>query len=140
MEIGALLIAFFNDVKVEIALIAIALDFVFGVLAAFKTGTFRLSYVSAFMKDDVLYKLLPYFILYSASKLIGGKDIVIPGLDLGVVAGAVFATIIAAWVGSILSSLSDLGLFKRAPAPAPGVAAPARPSALETALFGPENP
>lgn len=110
MNFGQLLSAFFHDAKVEAALAVVALDFVFGVLAALKAGKFRLSYVADFGRNDILFKLVPYFVLYSGALVAGSQDIVIPGIDLGVIAGAAYVGFMAAWVGSILSSLSDLGL------------------------------
>lgn len=155
MGFGQLLSHFFHDGKVEAALAAIAIDFVLGVAAAAKLKIFRLSYVSDFLRNDVLGKLLPYFVLYSGSLLAGSQDIVIPGLDLGLVAGAVYVAVMAAWVGSIMSSLAQLGLVK-SPAPGAPVAPPAGAaadvapaaaaamgaptgSALLRAIVGPEN-
>jgi hypothetical protein len=140
MTYGQLLSHFFHDGKVEAALVAIFLDFVFGVLAALKLAKFKLSYVGDFLKNDVLFKLVPYFVLYSASLLAGQQDIVISGLDLGVAAGAVYAAIMAAWVGSILSSLRELGFTIPGVAPAPAVPGVPLSQRLAQALTGPENP
>lgn len=108
MTYGQLIHDFFADDKVKAALLIITLDFVLGVLAAFKLKTFRLSYVADFGRNDVLFKLLPYFVLYAGALVAGGQDILIEGLDLGVAAGAFYALIIAAWVGSIGSSVLEL--------------------------------
>jgi hypothetical protein len=110
VDFGQLLSVFAHDGKVEAALVVVALDFVFGVLAAFKLKTFRLSYVADFGRNDILFKLVPYFVLYSAALVAGGQDILIPGIDLGVVAGAAYVGFMAAWVASVLSSLQDLGI------------------------------
>jgi hypothetical protein len=110
VNFGQLIGTFFHDGKVEAALVVVALDFVFGVLAAFKLKTFRLSYVADFGRNDILFKLVPYFVLYSAALVAGGQDILIPGIDLGVVAGAAYVGFMAAWVASVLSSLQDLGI------------------------------
>lgn len=112
MNLGALLQEFFHDDKVAVALLVIALDFVFGILAALKADIFRLSYVSDFLRNDVLFKLFPYFVLYAGAQVAGGADVVVPGLDMGLIAGAVYVVVIAAWVGSILNSLRTLGLFR----------------------------
>lgn len=133
MNYGQLLHAFFEDDKVMIALILIAVDFLLGIAAAVKGKTFRLSYLADFARNDVLFKLLPYFVVYSAALVAGSKDIVIPGLDLGVVAGAVYAGLVIAWVGSIVSSLGELGL------PVPGVATVSRDPAAPVSAFGGEN-
>jgi hypothetical protein len=140
MTYGQLLAHFFHDGKVEGALVAIVLDFVFGVLAALKLGTFRLSYVGDFLRNDVLFKLVPYFVLYSGSLLAGHQRIVISGLDMGTAAGAVYVAIMAAWVGSILGSLRQLGFsIPGVPAPSPAPSVPAKTRVAEL-LTGPENP
>jgi xanthine/uracil permease len=143
---------FFHDGKVEAALLAILLDFVAGVAAAIRVGNFRFSYVADFARNDVLLKLIPYFFFYAAALVAGDQDLVIPGLDLGFVAGAIYAAIMAAWIGSILGSLARLfpGIVTvPGPTPAADVAgaprergvAPARTgrSRIMTALFAPEN-
>jgi hypothetical protein len=104
------IVTFAHDDKLTIALIAILLDFLLGVIAAFRLGTFRLSYVYDFARNDVLFKLIPWFIFYVLALVAGGVDIVIPGLDLGLIAGAMYALMLAAWVGSILNSLTELGI------------------------------
>lgn len=110
MSLVQILVAFAHDDKLKIALIAIFLDFVFGVAAAFKVGNFRFAYVADFLRNDVAFKLAPWLVLYAAAAVAGGVDIVIPGLDLGVIAGAAYATIIAAWTASIIGSLNELRL------------------------------
>jgi phage-related holin len=126
--VGVWLREFANDDKVHAALFLIIIDFVLGVIAAVRAGTFRMSYIADFARNDVLYKLLPYFALYAAALVAGSVDIVIPGLDFGVFAGAFYALIMTAWVGSILNSLTTLGL--KIPTKSPKVA---------TALAGDEN-
>jgi hypothetical protein len=123
-----ILSAFAHDDKLKIALVAIFLDFVLGVLAAVKLGNFRFSYVADFMRNDVLYKLVPWFVLYGAATVAGQVDIVIPGLDLGVVAGASYGVILAAWTASILGSLNTLRL-----------AGVGTTQTAATALLAPEN-
>lgn len=127
MNLGALLSAFVHDDQFVIAIILIFLDVVLGSLAAAKHGNFRFSYFGDFARNDLLYKLVPWFVLYAASKVAGGVDIVIPGLDLGVVSMAIFVALVAAWVASILGSLQELGLPSAAP------------QTLKTALFASEN-
>lgn len=106
----AALNAFVHDSKVHIALLLIALDFLFGVGAAVKMGVFRLSYIMDFLRNDILFKLLPYFALYWGAIIAGNEDFVIPGFDLGLIAGSIYVGLIAAWVGSILNSLAELRL------------------------------
>jgi hypothetical protein len=127
MNLGALLHVFFADDKLKAALILVFVDFVLGVLAAVKQGNFRLAYVSDFLRNDIGFKLVPWFVLYAGAVVAGNQNIVIPGLDMGVVAGAAYATIIAAWVASILGSLNELRLG--------GGAA----QTVATALAAPEN-
>lgn len=127
MNLGALLHVFFSDDKLKAALILVFVDFVLGVLAAVKQGNFRLAYVSDFLRNDVAFKLVPWFVLYAGAAVAGNQNIVIPGLDMGVVAGAAYATIIAAWVASILGSLNELRLAGGAT------------QTVATALAAPEN-
>ena len=115
MGIGALLREFFNDDKVAIALLVVALDFLLGVIVAFKVGVFRLSYISDFLRNDVMFKLLPYFIFYAGAIVAGQAELVIPGLDMGVVAGAAYVALMAAFVGSILNSARELGFVPSMP-------------------------
>lgn len=110
MNLGTLLHQFFADGKVYAACAAITVDLVLGVLASLKLGTFRLSYVSDFLRNDVLFKLIPYFVLYSAAIVAGNTGIVIPGVDVGDAAMAAYAIVMAAWAGSIISSLAQLGI------------------------------
>lgn len=120
--------ALFVDMKLQIALVVVFVDFVLGCIVALKLGTFRLSYVADFCRNDLLYKLVPWGVIYIASKFAGHQQLVIPGVDLGVAAGAVYATLIAAWTGSILSSLAQLGFATPAARPKAG-----------TMLTAPEN-
>jgi hypothetical protein len=110
MNFGQLLSHFFHDDKVVAALALVVVDLVLGVGAAVKLKTFRLSYFGDFGRNDILYKLLPYYVLYSAALLAGHETIVIPGLDLGVIAGSAYVVFMAQWVGSILNSLKELGI------------------------------
>jgi hypothetical protein len=133
-EFGQLLLEFANDDKIKAVLILIAVDFIFGVLAAIKMGTFRLSYLGDFLRRDVLFKVLPWFVLYSAGKLTTTKPI--PGIDFASLATVAFGIIVAAMAASIGSSLVQLGLTKEnAQAMAKGNGT----GALQRFL-GPENP
>lgn len=105
----AWLVEFAHDDKLVAALIAVALDFFLGVFAAIKMGTFRLSYVADFARNDLIFKLFPWMVFYILALVAGGVDIVIPGLDLGFIAGTIYAGIMVAWVASILDSLKELG-------------------------------
>lgn len=100
---------FITDEKVRILLIIIAVDLILGIIASLKTKTFSLGYITGFLKDDIAFKVIPYFVFYFAALIAGNQDVVIPGLDLGIVAGTVYGLIIAAMVASILGSIKDLG-------------------------------
>lgn len=101
---------FAHDKKIHIALLLIGIDLIVGVAAALKGGTFRLSYLADFMRNDILGKLIPYFVLYVLALVSGGTNIVIPGLDFGFLAGAAYATLVAAIGASIIASIRHLGL------------------------------
>lgn len=118
MSVGEFLRVFWNDGKVEILAILVALDFLLGVAAAIKLGTFRLSYISDFVRKDVIFKIGGYLVVYAGAVFAGQADIVIDGLDLGVIAGSVYVVIVAAMVGSLLNSLRDLGVVPGTDPPA----------------------
>lgn len=115
---------FAADDKVHIALLLVLADFIFGVAAAVKANSFRLSFVADLLRKDILGKLLPYFGLYAMALVAGNIDVVIPGLDFGVLAGAAYALLVAALVGSILSSVRTLGVETLPPAVAAPESAP----------------
>ena len=103
--------AFTDDPTVRLIGILVLLDFVLGVLAAFYTKTFRLSFVADVFRNDVLGKVLPYYTLWAALH-VSGIDWSIGGFD--VIEEAAGATVIVALVGSVLNSLRDFGLAKSA--------------------------
>ena len=113
MGIGNLLHAFFEDQRVQIALLILILDFVLGVVAALVDNSqgFRLSFISDTLRTDVLGKMVPFFVLYGGYKYAAGADIVIPGLDMELLMNGAWVIVLGAFAGSILSSLKDLGLF-----------------------------
>lgn len=111
---GQLLHAFFNDERVQITFLILILDFVLGTIAVFvdQTQGFRMSYWSDTLRTDVLGKVVPFFVIYGGYKYASGADLVIPGLDMEVLMNAAWGVLTLALVGSILNSVSDLGLFK----------------------------
>lgn len=128
MSLSALLSLFAHDKQLQLVLGLIAADFLFGVLAAFKTKTFNLAYVAAFAHDDLLGKVAPWFALFALGKAAGG------GVDLGVgtisfatLSDSVFVAVTGAMGASIFSSLKELGVTipvpfsgpTKTPAPAP---------------------
>jgi hypothetical protein len=102
--------SFVTDKQFQTVAAVIVLDLVLGVAAAVKMGTFALSYVSNFARNDVLGKVFPFFVLHSFALVAGNTTIVIPGLDVSKISDATFALVTAAMVGSIISSLTDFGL------------------------------
>lgn len=113
-----LLRAFYEDDRTQVLLLLVVLRLVLGVTAAAiaKDQEFRLSYIADFARNDLLGKVLPFFVLYGGYKYAEGSDLVIPGLDLGVVMNGAWVLVLAALVGAILNSIRDLGLL---PASAP---------------------
>lgn len=111
MGVGNLMHAFFNDQRVQIAFLILILDFVLGTIAALVDNTqgFRLSFIGDTLRSDVLGKMLPFFVLYGGYKYASSADLVIPGLDMEVLMNAAWVVVLAAFGGSILSSLKDLG-------------------------------
>jgi phage-related holin len=100
--------AFVDDSTFQAVLVLIALDLVLGVTAAVKLGQFTFAKVAGFCRDDLLGKVVPWFAVYCAWKFAPNVDVL--GVDLEVVEKGVFVFVVAALVGSLLSSLSDLGL------------------------------
>lgn len=112
MTFGQLIHDFFADDKLKALLVLIAVDFALGVVAAVKLGTFRLSYVADFARNDVLFKVVPWFVVYSGALVAGQQSIIISGITIGVVAGALYALVVAALAASVAASLINLGLGK----------------------------
>jgi biotin transporter BioY len=106
----ALIHSFVTDQQFKTIVALIVVDLVIGVAAAFKLGTFRLTYLANFARNDLLGKVFPFFVFHSAAVVSGGTDIVIPGLDVSKISDGIFLFITAALAGSILKSLADFGL------------------------------
>jgi hypothetical protein len=104
--------AFTSDPTVRIIAALWALDFLLGLFAGVKAGEFRLSYIADTFRNDVIGKILPYYTLWAALH-ITGIDWSIGGLD--VIEEAAGGVVIAAFVGSVLNSLRDLGLAQSMP-------------------------
>ena len=109
MSITAILASFAHDKQLALVLSLIVADFVLGVLAAFKAGTFRLTYVSNFARNDLLGKVVPWFAVFALDKATSGAGIVGP-VDFSHAATIAFGIVTLAMAGSILSSLADLGI------------------------------
>jgi hypothetical protein len=131
MSITQILSSFAHDEQVKAVAILIAADLVLGIIAAINMGTFRLTYISNFLRNDVVGKVLPWFALFAFGKTSGAGVV---GIDFGTIADSAFVLTSAALVGSLLSSLADLGISLPAgiaghapPSQRSAPAAPARP-------------
>ena len=102
--------AFVDDATFQAVVVLIALDIVLGISAAVRNvgQNFSLAKVSGFARDDVVGKVVPWFAIYAAWKF--APNVSVLGVDLEVVEKGVFVFVVAALVGSMLSSLADLGL------------------------------
>jgi hypothetical protein len=109
MDFASLLSTFVHDSKFAAVAVLIALDIILGVGAAFYTRTFALQFLANFMRNDVLGKVFPWFVLYSAALASHGATVVV-GIDMGNIADGVWVGVVAALVGSLLSSLGDFGV------------------------------
>lgn len=109
---------------------------ILGVIAALWMKTFTVSYLGDFLRRDVLFKVVPWFTLYFASKV--SDSIAVAGFDFNTLANTVFGLITVALAGSILSSLYQLKLTS---AEAKQLASGGKVGGKAlTTLFGPENP
>jgi len=111
---GTLLHRFFEDTRTQIALLLVLLDLGLGVIASVVKGNFRLSFVSDFARNDLLGKVVPFFLLYGGYVYAKNADVVIPGVDLDVIMNGAWVIVSAALVGSLLNSLRDVGLVPAA--------------------------
>lgn len=107
MELGALLDQFGDDPTTKAIAAVVALDIILGVAAAIKAGTFRLSYLVDFLRNDVLGKVVPYAGLWWVLHITG--DVEIGGFEA--IEETVGIAIIAAVGASVLNSIRDLGLL-----------------------------
>jgi hypothetical protein len=127
MNITEILHSFAGDEQVKAVIILIAADIILGIVAAVVNPGqhFSLTYIANFLRNDVLGKVVPWFALFALGKT-SGADVL--GVDFSTIADGAFVLVGAALVGSLLSSLSDLGL----PIPAElggRVTAPSTPAA-----------
>jgi hypothetical protein len=109
---NALVEAFVDDPTVRLIGALVVLDFLLGTFAAFKSGTFRLSYFADAFRNDILGKVFPYYALWAAVH-VSGVDWSIGGLDI--IEESAGGIVIFALAGSVLNSLRDLGLAQTMP-------------------------
>ena len=108
-----LLNRFWSDDQVQIFAFLIVLDLALGVTAALKDKTFRLAYLADFARNDIAFKAIPALILYGGYVYADNSDIVIPGLDMQVIARGAIALAMGALIGSLLKSLRDFGFLEQ---------------------------
>lgn len=111
MDLGSLLGSFVQDGKFTTVIVLIALDIVLGVGASFydKGQSFALTYLANFMRNDVLGKVFPWFVLYAGAKASHNTTVAL-GIDMGNIADGVWIGVTAALLGSLASSLGDFGI------------------------------
>jgi hypothetical protein len=95
------LTAFANDDTFKAVIVLILLDLILGVAASIKDSEQRFSFakLANFAETDLLGKVFPWFVCYAAWKYAPTVDIL-----------GVFAAVVVALVGSLVSSLADLGI------------------------------
>lgn len=113
MSIQQVVQEFASDKQLHAVVVLIALDLVLGVIAAVRTGSFAFSKLAAFLKDDVLGKVLPWFAVFATAKFAPSVDIL--GVDLNQIQTVLWAAVAAALAFSLAASLNDLGLGKDLP-------------------------
>lgn len=111
MNLSQLLTEFTDDTTVRAVCALIFLDLVLGVAAGAAARTFRLGWLSDFLRKDVLGKVVPYFAVWAAVRV--GGDIQVAGF--GAIEELVGGTVALALGASVLNSLRDLGIGSRMP-------------------------
>lgn len=106
-DLGAFLNAFVQDDQLKLVAFLVLADIILGVVAAVTTGTFRLKHISAFLRDDVLEKVVPWFALFALGKANDQFEIV-GNIGFGALADAAFVAVTAALAASILKSIGQL--------------------------------
>lgn len=107
MGLGDVVRAFVSDDTFKAVVVLIILDLILGIIASVKQGEFAFSKVTAFLRDDVLGKVLPWFALYAGWKWAPQADLL--GVGLSEIQAVVFAGVAVALIASLTSSLADLG-------------------------------
>jgi hypothetical protein len=109
MSIIQILASFAHDRQVAIVVSMIVADVVLGVAAALKAGTFRMTYLANFARNDLLGKVFPWFVVFALDKASSSAGIVGP-IDWSQANTVAFAAVTLAMAGSILKSLADFGV------------------------------
>lgn len=113
MSLGQVVQSIVADAMFKAVVTLIVLDVVLGVVSSLKNAEFAFSKVAGFLRDDVLGKAVPWAALYAGWKF--APDVSLVGVDLEVVTRAAGVVLIAALAGSLVSSLSDLGVSVPSP-------------------------
>lgn len=113
MSLVEVLQSWARDSQLHAALVLIAADVIFGILAALKSETFRLVRIADTLRDDVGFKLAPWLALFVLGK-VSNAD-VFGVVDVGAAADVAWGGLTLALVASILGSLRDLGISLPAP-------------------------
>lgn len=108
MDLHEVVREFAHDKQLHAVAVLIALDLVLGIIASIKLGQFAFTKVSAFLKDDVLSKVLPWFAIFAAAKFAPSVDVA--GVDLNQIQTVVWGIMVVALVASLTSSLADLSI------------------------------
>lgn len=99
---------FAHDGYFQAVMVVIVVDVLLGIAAALKRREFKFSWLSAFARDDLLGKVFPWFIIYTAAKY--APNVAVVGIDLTSIEKVVWGAVVVALGGSLLSSLKDLGV------------------------------
>lgn len=99
---------FAHDKQLQAVLVLIVLDVVLGVVASVKMGAFSFSKIAAFLKDDVLGKVVPWFAVFATAKFAPSVDVL--GIDLNQLQTVFWAAVVVALVASLTASAADLGV------------------------------
>lgn len=108
MSLPEVVNSFAHDKQLQAVLVLIVLDIVLGVVASVKLGTFAFSKIAAFLKDDVLGKVVPWFAIFAAAKFAPAVDVL--GIDLNQLQTVFWAAVVVALVASLTASANDLGI------------------------------
>lgn len=112
MSIQQVVSEFAHDKQLQAVLVLIVLDVVLGVIASLfpkdSTRTFAFSKIAAFLKDDVLGKVVPWFAIFAAAKFAPSVDVL--GVDLNQLQTVFWAAVVIALVASLTASAADLGV------------------------------
>lgn len=108
-DLGAFLNTFLQDDQLKLVAFLVVADIILGVIAAVTTGTFRLKHISAFLRDDVLEKVVPWFALFCLGKANNAFEIV-GSVGFGALADGAFVAVTAALAASILKSINQFKL------------------------------